>query len=167
MVILGITDGQTSGAAIICDGKIKAAVNDERLVRMKQARGFPRSSIKAVMQIAGVNPSDIEGVAVAQRNMEFRNEVTTWKGWFEEREDLRDSHNLFFNAASKFSKIANDIPALKALYYKMRQPIYRERRAKIEQIMKEEFSIHSPVQFLNHHYKGWCNRRMLHGYSDD
>lgn len=151
MVILGITDGQISGAAIIRDGQILAAVNEERLVRMKQARGFPRSSIKAVMQMAGVNPSDIDGVAVAQRNMELKNDVAPWNGWFEEREDLSDSHNLFFNAASKFSRLANDVPVLKTLYYKMRQPIYRERRTKIENIMREEFSINCPVEFLNHH----------------
>lgn len=151
MVILGITDGQTSGAAIVVDGRITAAVNEERLVRMKQARGFPRTSIKAVMQMAGVNPLDVDGVAVAQRNMEFRNEVAAWNGWFEEREGLGDSHNLFFNVASKFSRLANDVPALKSLYYKMRQPLYRERRAMIEKIMREEFSIECPVEFLNHH----------------
>ena len=75
MIILGITDGQTSGASIVKDGEILAAINEERLVRLKQARGFPRESIKAVMEIARVEPEDIDGVAVAQHNMEFRNEV--------------------------------------------------------------------------------------------
>ena len=102
MIILGITDGQTSGASIVKDGEILAAINEERLVRLKQARGFPRESIKAVMEIARVEPEDIDGVAVAQHNMEFRNEVAAWKGWFEERGDIRDAHNLFFNLGSKF-----------------------------------------------------------------
>ena len=74
MIILGITDGQTSGAAMVKDGKLLAAVNEERLIRLKQARGFPRASIKAVMEMSGIKPEDIDGVAVAQHNMEFRNE---------------------------------------------------------------------------------------------
>ncbi len=38
MRFLGFHDGQTSGAAIVEDGQILAAVNEERLVRLKQAR---------------------------------------------------------------------------------------------------------------------------------
>ncbi len=108
MIILGITDGQTSGAAIVKDGNILAAVNEERLAKLKQARGFPWESIKAVMEIANVSPDDIDGVAVAQHNMEFRCEVAAWEGWFEERGDIRDAHNLFFNLGSKFGFIAAD-----------------------------------------------------------
>lgn len=166
MVILGITDGQTSGAAIVVDGKIVAAVNEERLVRLKQARGFPRTSIKAVLQMAGMNPSDIDGVAVAQRNMEFRNEVAPWNGWFEERQNLRDSHNVFFNIASKFSRVANDVPGLKNLYYQMRQPLYRERRATIKKIMQEEFSIYCPVEFVNHHLSHAASAYYTSPFSD-
>ncbi|RMH37829.1 MAG: hypothetical protein D6690_01685 [Nitrospirae bacterium] len=166
MMILGITDGQTSGAAIIYDGRIVAAINDERLLRMKQARGFPRASIKAVMEMTGVNPSDIDGVAVAQRNMEFRNDPAPWKGWFEERQDLRESHNLFFNLASRFSGLANDVPGLKTLYYQLRQPLYRERRRRIPQILREEFSITAPVQFYNHHYAHATSAYFTCGFED-
>jgi predicted NodU family carbamoyl transferase len=35
MVILGIADHVNSGAAIVVDGKLMAAVNEERLVRKK------------------------------------------------------------------------------------------------------------------------------------
>ena len=37
MRILGITDGQTSGAAVIEDGRILAAINEERIARIKHA----------------------------------------------------------------------------------------------------------------------------------
>lgn len=152
MIILGITDGQTSGAALIKDGKLLAAINEERVSRLKQARGFPRGSVKAVMEIAGVGPEEIDGVSVAQHNMEFRNEVAAWQGWFEERGDIRDAHNLFFNIGSKFGFLAEKFPPLRSLYYGLRTPIYRQRRKIIGKIMAQEYSITAPITFPNHHY---------------
>jgi carbamoyltransferase len=151
MSILGITDGQTSGASIVADGKIVAAINEERLVRLKHARGFPRASIRAVLRSIGA-PSQISGVAVAQTNMELRNEVVGWEGWFEERRDIEDSHNLFFSVASKFGSLANRVPASKKLYYALRRPIYEERRREIGRILQEEFGVNTPVRFFDHHY---------------
>jgi predicted NodU family carbamoyl transferase len=40
MIILGITDHSTSGAALVVDGRVTAAVNEERLVRSKMVIGF-------------------------------------------------------------------------------------------------------------------------------
>jgi carbamoyltransferase len=152
MIILGITDGQTSGAAIVKDGKLIAAINEERLVRLKHARGFPRSSIKTVMNIAGVSSHEIDGVGIAQIDMEFRNDIAAWKGWFEERKDIRDTHNLFFNVASRFGRLADRFPVLKDLYYNLRKPIYESRRNRIREILEKEFSIQVPVHFFEHHY---------------
>lgn len=166
MIILGITDGQTSGAAIVRDGKVVAAINEERLIRLKQARGFPRASIQTVMALAGVEPRDIDGVAVAQVNMEFRNEVVGWDGWFEERRDVRDTHNLFFNVASKLGSVANKLPSSKKLYYKIRKPVYENRKKTIRHILKSEFSIESPVVFIDHHYAHAVSAYYTSGFED-
>jgi carbamoyltransferase len=152
MRILGITDGQTSGAAIIEDGRIICAINEERIVRIKLARGFPWKSIAEVMTLSGTKPQDIEGVAVGQYNMELREEVTGWPGWFEARAGDGDLHSKFFNVASKFGKIANTVPGLKSAYYALRTPAYTGRRKRIEEILKQDFGVHAPVEFVNHHY---------------
>jgi carbamoyltransferase len=166
MITLGITDGQTSGAALVSDGRILAAINEERLVRLKQARGFPRASIAAVLQITGVKPKDIAAVAVAQTNMEFRNEIAGWNGWFEGRQDVEDSHNLFFNIGSKFGSLANKIPASKKLYYVIRKPIYEERRRRIREIMQNEFGIRLPVRFCDHHYTHAASAYYTSGFDE-
>ena len=62
------------------DGKILAGVNEERITRKKTAYGFPRSSIQAVLNIAGVKPSDINHVAVATKNDYFSDEIKPWEG---------------------------------------------------------------------------------------
>ena len=52
MPVLGITDGQTSGAAVVVDGRLVSAINEERIVRIKMARGFPRRSIAEALRLA-------------------------------------------------------------------------------------------------------------------
>lgn len=69
MNILGIHGGFTinqhdPGAALICDGKLIACVEEERLYRVKTPRGvLPIESIKAVLKEAGLTIHDIDIVA--------------------------------------------------------------------------------------------------------
>jgi len=149
---LGLHDGQTSGAALIEDGRVLAAVNEERLVRLKHARGFPWQSIRTVLATTDTDPRDIATVAVAQRNMSFRREVTGWKGWFEERDTADDLHSAFFKAASQYAVVAARVPLLKSLYYSLRSPHYARRRSTIRSIIRDEYGLQAPVQFLDHHY---------------
>ncbi|MFH1850445.1 MAG: carbamoyltransferase C-terminal domain-containing protein [archaeon] len=67
MIVLGITDGHDSGAAVIKDGKILAAVNEERLAREKLFFGTPRKSIAKVLDLAGIGPGQVDKVAIAAR----------------------------------------------------------------------------------------------------
>lgn len=65
MKILGIFDGQhDSGASIMDDDKILAAVNEERLSRIKLDGGFPNRSIQECFRISNVKEEDIDAVVV-------------------------------------------------------------------------------------------------------
>lgn len=152
MRILGITDGQTSGAAIVEDGRILAAINEERIVRKKMARGFPWASISEVLKLSNTDPSEVSGVAVAQVNMELREEVVDWPGWFEARDEEVDVHSFFFRAASRFGSLAPKIPALKSAYYALRAPTFRQRRKRIGEILKNDFGVGAEPQFYKHHF---------------
>jgi carbamoyltransferase len=61
--ILGIWDGHDAGAALIVDGRLAAAVNEERLTRRKLEIDFPRRSIDACLEIARLQPSAVDVVA--------------------------------------------------------------------------------------------------------
>ena len=65
MNILGINayHGNAS-AAIVCDGKLVAAVEEERFNRVKYAAGFPAAAIRYCLKEAGITLSDIDHVAV-------------------------------------------------------------------------------------------------------
>ncbi|MFC2154640.1 carbamoyltransferase C-terminal domain-containing protein [Candidatus Altiarchaeota archaeon] len=63
MKILGIWDGHDAGAAIVEDGEIKVAVNEERFTKKKLHVGFPSESVKASLSYLKLKPGDIDVVA--------------------------------------------------------------------------------------------------------
>ena len=65
MNILGVNayHGNAS-AAIVCDGKLLAAVEEERFNRVKYAAGFPGAAIRYCLREAGLTLADIDHVAV-------------------------------------------------------------------------------------------------------
>ncbi len=65
MKILGLADGQyDSGACLFEDGRITAAVNEERLNRIKMSAGFPSLSIRECLRCTGTDPGDIDLIVV-------------------------------------------------------------------------------------------------------
>src|ERR1035438_5025800 len=79
MNILGINayHGNAS-AALVCDGQLIAAVEEERFNRVKYAAGFPAAAIRYCLKEAGLTPSEIHHVAVP------RNPYARWatKLWY-------------------------------------------------------------------------------------
>ena len=65
MNILGINayHGNAS-AAIVCDGRLIAAVEEERFNRVKYAAGFPSQAIRYCLKAAGLTLNEIDHVAV-------------------------------------------------------------------------------------------------------
>ena len=166
MKILGITDMQTSGAAIIEDTHILTAINEERLVRKKMARGFPRQSIRKVLELGNIDPKEIDAVAVAQINGFFSDEILEWKGWFEERKKSHNVHAFFFRIASRFGWLAGAIPLLRDLFYLLRSPAYMYRKKRIKEILKKEFNINAPIHYYHHHFCHATSAYYTSGFSD-
>jgi carbamoyltransferase len=63
--ILGIWDGHDSGAALLQDGEVRFAINEERLTRRKLEIVFPERSIRACLDHSGLGPAEIHVVAAS------------------------------------------------------------------------------------------------------
>jgi carbamoyltransferase len=65
--VLGISayHGDAS-AALVVDGLLVAAVEEERFTRVKHWAGFPAESIRACLDIAGLAPADVDHFAVGR-----------------------------------------------------------------------------------------------------
>src|SRR6202140_1292399 len=65
MHILGINayHGNAS-AAIVCDGRLIAAVEEERFNRVKYAAGFPSAAIRYCLDTAGITIGEVDHIAI-------------------------------------------------------------------------------------------------------
>ena len=68
VVTLGINDGHNAGAALVRDGEVIAAVQEERLCNVKNFSGVPELAIKEVFKIAKIHPHDINVIAMVSLN---------------------------------------------------------------------------------------------------
>ena len=63
MIILGVSFLSDASACLMVDGKIISAISEERLNRKKLWNGIPKSSINKVLEIGGINFSDVDYIA--------------------------------------------------------------------------------------------------------
>src|SRR5919199_5745481 len=64
IIVLGINDGHDAGAALIRNGQVVAAVQEERLNNIKHFTGVPEKSILEVFNIAKAHPSELTLIAL-------------------------------------------------------------------------------------------------------
>jgi len=110
--ILGLATIRDSAAALVQDGKITAAVEEERFTRRKKQCGFPRESIKYCLHAGGLSLDDVDCVAVY------------WKPWMLGRvvhvaRYLFESPNLFRAKARRGIDTLGDY----RLLFRLRQAI--------------------------------------------
>ncbi len=71
MRILGIHDSHNASAALLEDGRLVAAVQEERLTREKNQYGIPRLAIQDILEMTGLGMQDIDYFAFASRYLTF------------------------------------------------------------------------------------------------
>jgi carbamoyltransferase len=75
-IILGIVPiGNDTAAALMIDGKMVAACEEERYTREKHSKLFPRYAIEDCLKIGGVTIDQVDEVAIAYDNLDFIREV--------------------------------------------------------------------------------------------
>ena len=64
VLVLGINDGHDAGAALINNGRVVAAIQEERLNNIKHFTGVPERSILEVFNIAKAHPCEVSLIAL-------------------------------------------------------------------------------------------------------
>ena len=112
MTILGINGGvrlgyQDVSAVLLRDGKVLAAVEEERLSRIKHSPGqLPYRSIQEVLSIAGLQMRDVDVVAT---------HGSTWGDGYEEV--LKRYFKYNFNASPKITRYHHHLCHAASTYY--------------------------------------------------
>jgi carbamoyltransferase len=69
MKVLGIHDGHSASACLVVDGRVLAAMQEERFTRVKNQGGTPRASVERVLCAAGLGLSQVDRVAISTRKL--------------------------------------------------------------------------------------------------
>lgn len=69
MIILGINNMHDASAALVVDGKVVAAAEEERFIRVKHTKGFPKNAIHFCLDYAGIKMEEVDIIS------------TSWKPW--------------------------------------------------------------------------------------
>ncbi len=146
-VILGITDGDDAGAVLLIDGRLVAAVNEERLNRMKMSIGFPRLAVREVLRLGGVEPRDVTHVAMAALGETFHPESLPNKGWFQEASAVARVRNEISAALAK--PLGGSKSARKAYRHLKRLTMGRRRSG--AKALLEEIGVRAPMSYHDHH----------------
>src|SRR2546422_11248275 len=90
MKILGINDGHNAAACLYVGGHVVAAIQEERLRRIKNWSGFPIQAVRTVLEMTGTVAGEIDAVAInghhapfpttRQQLMEENRTINEWKG---------------------------------------------------------------------------------------
>ena len=165
MRVLGITTEGDGGAVVAEDGRVLAAVNEERLCRLKLVVGFPRGAIREVLRLAQTTVDELDAVVVASERATFVDELEPFDGWFQHSphgfaDFLRQS------VASKFARYGNSLPILQSAYYALLTPSFWNRRRVIRRILRDEFRVRLPIKFIDHHFAHVASAYFTGGFRD-
>ncbi len=145
--ILGITDGDDAGAVLLQDGRIIAAVNEERLNRMKLSIGFPRLAIEEVLRLGNINCRQVDKVALAAHIEKWVSSSQPNKGWFQRASIVDRARNKI---ASLLAKPLANVPIAYSAYKLLKRLSFGRRRSHVEQTLRE-MGIMAPVSYHVHH----------------
>jgi carbamoyltransferase len=149
MIVLGIADSITSGAALVANGKVLAAVSEERLNRQKMAMGFPQKSIVEVLKIASLSMRDVDHVVVATNSLFWRAECKKMEDYF--RRPKGFGRDLFLSSGALFSKLTRGDKLSRKVYYEMKAILTKSRKERVKEVLKSTWDYEGKISFIDHH----------------
>ena len=153
MRILGIGDGFGAGAALVEDGRVRFAVSEERLSRIKNHsgyyHGFPERSLEAALEAAGGDAGSIERIAIS--NFAFPPLPLRLLALSRSRplgdKEFLDHHEFSRTLNSRLYSVFSERPSGSAL---ARGSIAVYGRA-LSSRLAQRFGLRAPLVFVDHH----------------
>ncbi|MBF0296670.1 MAG: hypothetical protein HQL96_15915 [Magnetococcales bacterium] len=145
MNLLGIWDGHDSGAALLMDGRIVCAINEERLTRRKLEVAFPSRAIEACLHQGGIGADAIQQVACATSDI-AKTLTRLWPG----------SKENYYRIRRRLDPPSSSNQIIKLAKYKITEmPGNRLSRWLSERILYRQLHAmgmtHSGLRLLDHH----------------
>ncbi len=142
MNVLGIHDGHSSSAALVRDGHVLSAIQEERITKEKNQGGFPFKAVEEVLRIAKLDIADIDMFAFCGYGT-FN--VTT-------RQDVMTKFSRKFNPKSKgvIRHIGKRVRSSSANEKKKKQKLFMAQERRMHPLVSCGVPI-SKIHFIEHH----------------
>jgi carbamoyltransferase len=95
MNILGINEGHMSSACLLKDGKIVAAVSEERFTRNKNEQGFPKNAVNYCLKAGNISKNEIDYVANASNELDPIFEATKRYSKFKINDYIKENNDYW------------------------------------------------------------------------
>ena len=135
-IFLGLFDGHNASAAVLRNGRIEKAFQEERLSRTKNHFGPPVQATQELLASLNASPSDVEKICVASQYVPSARHPHTIKDLFDQR--YKDGMRR------KLKRICAEMPAYRRLRSRQRM---QERK---EQVTSWGFDA-TRIEFCDHH----------------
>ncbi|MDH3224180.1 MAG: carbamoyltransferase [Gemmatimonadota bacterium] len=149
MNVLGLGTEGDSGAAVVKDGRLVSAINEERLSRLKLVVGFPRDSLREALRLAELDTASLDAVLVGGTRDLFVDELEPFDGWFQTK--ASGLGGLLKRTAGRFAGLRDELPFLESAYYASLSPTFAKRRRNLRRLLEREFGVTCPIEFVDHH----------------
>lgn len=146
MYVLGIHDGHNSGACILQDGKVAAAVSAERLSRVKNDTGYSAAAVAEVLRIAGIKPSDVSIVAIASTQRSTREWFMQTDSWYKPR-----LPGIVAGAEFAFPPLRSLYPAINFVTRNFIKRVLLNNSSLVAKIKKDFGFENARFSFVDHH----------------
>jgi carbamoyltransferase len=161
MTILGIGIQHDAGAAVIRDGRVLAAVNEERLNRKKMFWGLPERAIPEAMRLAGVEAKELDAVAVA--NTTYSTYAANWEGLYPK--DLKRRALIRLSKMGLARAVGGNRPGVDAYRALNSKRVRFVETARFEAFLRE-LGIPTPVTYVDHHEAHLASAYYTCGWDD-
>jgi len=144
-IVLGLSYSYDSGAALLVDGEIVAAINEERINRIKMYSGFPALSIAECLHIAGIAPAQVTRVAVGGRmNFLYESGAESSSAMYRLMDALSRTGALRLLLGNRPSAYA-----LRAIFGNRVNPMFN-RHGELTSGLAE-LGVTAPIRYFDHH----------------
>jgi len=135
MKILGINFGHDSAVALIIDGRIVNAIEEEKISRVKQDFGWPEKAISVILDKNNLSPSEIDYIVFGGS---FYNQLGENEIRYRFSKDVKHrNHEILNRITSYFNITTTKISDKNKLIFK-------------DELIKKGFK-NAQIEFYNHH----------------
>ena len=162
MYILGIVEGHNCSAALMKDGKVIAVCFEERLSRLKNDFGYPERSIAYCLEYAGIDPEEIDYVAMVTKNLPFAQIAVKREALFKMEDYIKEQEEywkptLIEGKKVNYLSLFKDKISLNGYSYNIKDFNYNRtsfeqfRKIRLETVRKKLKKKNEQIHIVNHH----------------